>query len=355
MNDFNRVIGTGGIGTGLFFVTDNNQTLGRSESRLVTLTDAKDYCKLHIVFHYIARMLSPKKQVLPIGCVGKDAQGASLIEEMQQSGMDTTYVAASPDLPTPISICLQYPDKEGCNFTAANGAGQEVTPAFIEDALQKIAPDKKTIVMAIPEVSLKSRETLLKIGRRNGCFNILSFVVQEAAYVKEHDWLSIADLVSVNEEEAAALLKLLSPCRQDLPLTLSTEKDLIEDLFSYASTLNPSITLIMTVGRDGAFVCNSQGIEHLPPFPANVVNTTGAGDAFIGGTTAALAMGYPLMKGHSDETFGASLLTSAPEFGSLCAGLAVEEADSIALGVTPENILKRLRNMGLTQDFDRLL
>ena len=51
---YNKVLGIGGIGVGMLFHTDINETLGRSESRLVELSEAKDYCKLHIVFHYIA-------------------------------------------------------------------------------------------------------------------------------------------------------------------------------------------------------------------------------------------------------------------------------------------------------------
>ena len=49
-----QIIGTGGIGKGLFFLSHENEALGRNESRMAELSDAKDYCKLHIVFHYLS-------------------------------------------------------------------------------------------------------------------------------------------------------------------------------------------------------------------------------------------------------------------------------------------------------------
>src|SRR4029450_5120153 len=51
---FSRVVGVGGIGFGICFELEGNHDLGRSESRPAKLTDARDYCKLHIIMHYLA-------------------------------------------------------------------------------------------------------------------------------------------------------------------------------------------------------------------------------------------------------------------------------------------------------------
>ena len=47
------MIGTGGVGSGSFFALDGNQTLGREESRGGRFLDCQDYCKLHIISHYV--------------------------------------------------------------------------------------------------------------------------------------------------------------------------------------------------------------------------------------------------------------------------------------------------------------
>lgn len=332
---FSKVIGTGGIGFGMFFLTDDNRTLGRSESRLVTLSDAKDYCKLHIVFHYISTLLVPEVEVFPIGCVGADSVGERMIGEMRRAGMDTTYVSKVSEYPTAVSVCLQYPDKEGCNFTASNGAGCAVTPDYITTCLRRIGPGPETIVAAIPEVSMESRLELLRFGRKKGSFCVLSVAAGEAGQLKELDMLWYCDLLAVNLEEAQAISG-----------ANGNTQETARGLYEYAKQFNPEIRVLVTCGKDGAYAFDSSGMEFISAIPAAVVNTTGAGDAFLGGTIAALALGYPFLKGHSDLRFGETALASAPELGALCAGMAVESPDSIAMQVTPEALKKRIEAEG---------
>ena len=53
---FKCAIGIGGIGAGMIYALKGDHELGRNESRLGELLDSRDYCKLHIVLHYIARL-----------------------------------------------------------------------------------------------------------------------------------------------------------------------------------------------------------------------------------------------------------------------------------------------------------
>ena len=57
---YRALIGTGGIGSGMFFALDGNHTLGREESRSGHFLDRRDYCKLHIVSHYVRRLLGSR-------------------------------------------------------------------------------------------------------------------------------------------------------------------------------------------------------------------------------------------------------------------------------------------------------
>ncbi len=89
--EFDKIIATGGIGTGMLFLSDRQETLGRSESRLVTLSPAKDYCKQQIVLYYTASLLKNTVPVYPIGYVGNDKSGSASIEEMRLQGMDVNH------------------------------------------------------------------------------------------------------------------------------------------------------------------------------------------------------------------------------------------------------------------------
>jgi hypothetical protein len=51
------IVGTGGIGTGLFYRLEGNHAIGREESRRAHRLQRRDACKQHIVLHYLATLL----------------------------------------------------------------------------------------------------------------------------------------------------------------------------------------------------------------------------------------------------------------------------------------------------------
>src|SRR5690242_7908076 len=93
---YQRLSGVGGVGTGVFFKLAGDHTLGRNESRSGELLDVRDYCKLHIIIHYVARLLGAGKnesgfEILPVAKVGDDAPGHSVLREMQDVGIDLSF------------------------------------------------------------------------------------------------------------------------------------------------------------------------------------------------------------------------------------------------------------------------
>ena len=91
MRKFDKVIGTGGIGTGEIYKLAGDHTLGREESRAGQLLDNKDFCKLHIIFHYISVLARDMKldiKILPVSAVGDDLRGAKILSQMTDAGID---------------------------------------------------------------------------------------------------------------------------------------------------------------------------------------------------------------------------------------------------------------------------
>ena len=103
---YRQLIGVGGIGAGLFFALEGNHTLGRNESRPARQLPVRDYCKLHIIAHYVAVLLGPGFTVLPIGKVGDDQTGERLYGEMAAAGMDLRFVEQAPGELTPLEAQL---------------------------------------------------------------------------------------------------------------------------------------------------------------------------------------------------------------------------------------------------------
>src|SRR5215467_12436340 len=169
---YRQAVGVGGLGTGMFFALEGNHTLGRNESRAARLLDVKDYCKLHIVMHYIARLLGAGPgssfSVFPIGAVGDDAAGESVRQELASAGADTRFVEEIAGLPTLFSACFQYPDGSGGNLTASNSAANAFRCPDLAVETVLTSAGTRGIAMILPEVPLEARRHFLELATRRG-------------------------------------------------------------------------------------------------------------------------------------------------------------------------------------------
>jgi len=88
------------------------------------LLGVRDFCKLHIVIHYVAKLLGPGFQALrstysPSAEWGRILPGRQVVKEMTEAGIDTRLVHATQDHPTLFSACFQYPDGAGATSPLA--------------------------------------------------------------------------------------------------------------------------------------------------------------------------------------------------------------------------------------------
>src|SRR3989337_760348 len=165
---YQALIGTGGIGSGLFFALNGNHTLGREESRSGRFLSQRDYCKLHIITQYVATLLPANCRTIPLGMVGEDDLGSQLVEEMRQVGLDIRYVQTCPDERTLMSICLLYPDGSGGNLTQDSSASQLGNADFIAGAANEFASFAgRGVALAAPEVPLEARQEVFNQASRH--------------------------------------------------------------------------------------------------------------------------------------------------------------------------------------------
>src|SRR5262249_25372429 len=88
-------------------------------------------------------------------------------------------------------------------------------------------------------------------------------------------------------------------------------------------------TAIVTLGNDGAVCCDGNGAWHCPALPVTAIDTTAAGDAYIGALAAALAAGRELVRSSGFAAAAAALSVtrlgaqpSLPSSGELAAFIA---------------------------------
>jgi sugar/nucleoside kinase (ribokinase family) len=323
---YDHIVGTGGIGSGMFFSLLGNETLAREESRMASLLPYKDFCKQHIVMHYISVLLGASTegnfQSYAIGKVGDDETGRKLVGMMHDAGIDTSHIKTSDHYPTLFSICFQYPDHTGGNITTLESASSEVQPADIEHffSVSNIKSDKE-IVLAVPEVPLESRIKLLELGKHRGSVNVASVQSSEIKTFKELDGFNLTDYLFINLDEAKKIAAVDESTGAET-IVLTAISNLI--------TMNPSLTVFITCGASGAYCYSKKHLEYFPTIEVNVVSTAGAGDAFLAGTIAGICCGLPIFKNNKQN---AHLINTATELGILVAAIAVTSPDSIHMGI----------------------
>lgn len=290
-NPYTLLVGVGGVGSGIFFELDGDHTIGRNESRLGRLLDVRDYCKLHIITHYVARMLGSSTpgsrfQVVPIAKVGDDANGHRLVEEMAAVGLDTRFVEIVPDRPTLLSVCFQYPDGSGGNITTSESAASLVSAVDIqrlEPALR--AEGDKSIVLAVPEVPLEARCRLLELGTQYEAFRAASFTSTEMIEVLDAALLEQVDLLAINEDEGSALV--------GGDFDPSAPEEFLDQLAALFRKQNREMLAVLSAGKAGAYAFDGAW-TFVPSLKVDVAGTSGAGDALFGGTISGIVAGMEL-------------------------------------------------------------
>lgn len=287
---YDALIGTGGIGTGRFFALSGNHTLGREESRGGVFLDRRDYCKLHIISHYVQRLLGADFKTLPVGRVGDDAPGHSLMAEMRSAGLDVSLTAVVPGEQTLDCICLLYPDGSGGNLTVTDSASGRVTP---ED-VGKAAPwfkeyASRGIALAVPEVPLPARLDLLDLATQHNFLRAASFSSEEMEAVRASSLLSQVDLLAINLDEAAALAEIKAD---------GSPEAIVEKAASRLADRFPHLRLCLTAGALGSWTFGQGRSQFLASPKVEVQSAAGAGDAHFAGILAGLAAGLDLAEAH---------------------------------------------------------
>jgi sugar/nucleoside kinase (ribokinase family) len=340
---YRRLVGVGGVGTGLFFALEGNHDLGRNESRAARILDVRDYCKLHIVAHYPAVLLGATAagepfHVVPIGKVGGDEAGARLKGEMARAWMDLLLLGSVFDAPTLLSVCFQYPDGSGGNITTSNSAGARLTATDVDLAAPLL--DSRTIALAAPEVPLAIRQRLLQVATSRRALRVAALASGEAAECRAMGFFANVDLLALNEDEATALT--------GVPFEAQDPHVLLDACAALLTKAQPSILILVSVGPHGAFGFEGGRWRRTPTLRVPVMSTAGAGDALLGGVLTGLSLGLPFTtEGRRHDAFAERPLESALELGVLLSTFKVTSPHTIHPGASLPNVVAFAQEHGI--------
>ncbi|MFL6608209.1 MAG: ribokinase [Pseudomonas sp.] len=233
-------------------------------------------------------------QVSMVGCVGSDAYGQQLRGALLAEGIDCQAVSVV-DGSSGVALIVVDDNSQNAIVIVA-GANGELTPTVLErfDAVLQSA-DVIICQLEVPDATVGHA---LKRGRELGKTVILNPAPASRALPSE--WYAYVDYLIPNESEAMVLSGLAV--------------DSLETAEAAATQLIASGAgkVIVTLGAQGLVFANGSSFEHFPAPRVKAVDTTAAGDTFVGGFAAALASG-------KDEV-------EAIRFGQVAAALSVTRA-----------------------------
>jgi len=212
------------------------------------------------------------QQVAMIGCVGDDAFGATLRAALVGDGIIDSHITTLPGVASGIASILV--DDNGQNsIVIAGGANDLLSPAHIDAAKELI--EQADIVVLQLETPMATVVHAIKLARSLGKTVVLN--PAPAASLPE-GVLELVDYLIPNEIEAA-MLAGVSPQGADVQALAAALQKLGSD------------NVIITLGSKGVHAALYGGDFTFPAEVVQAVDTTAAGDTFIGGFVAGLASG----------------------------------------------------------------
>ncbi|MCI8623055.1 MAG: carbohydrate kinase [Provencibacterium sp.] len=209
-----------------------------------------------------------------IGMVGDDAFGAFLQKTMEEAGIDVQGLRKTRDYPTTLAFVQLTPEGDrSFSFYRKPGADVMLTAAEVDPALlQNCRVFHFGSVSLTDEPSRTATLEAARAAKRAGALisydpNYRPLLWDSPAHAKEElsAALPLADLIKVSEEE----------------MVLLTGETQLEAGAAALSAHGAALVLV-TLGPKGAYYRAQTGSGLLPAFDVDTVDTTGAGDAFLG-------------------------------------------------------------------------
>jgi ribokinase len=228
-----------------------------------------------------------------ISKIGRDVFGEMARRMFAEEGIDAALVFDSHDSPTG-GAAIIVEEKRGENaIVVVPGAAGELTPQEVDSARKQISAS--AIFMTQLEQPVGLAEQALRIAREAGVTTILN---PAPAAVLPQAMYPLCDYLTPNESEAGILT--------GRSISTIKEAEAAAEVLLARGVKN----VVLTLGSEGALIKNAQLVKHVPAVNAGeVVETTGAGDAFNGALATGLAEGMDLV--------------GATEFGCVVAGISV--------------------------------
>lgn len=210
-----------------------------------------------------------------IGCVGSDSFGPVLLQSLQQAHVNTQNISTLDGVPTGAAIILLEANSDN-RIIIIPGANSQVTPQSVLQRWDDISSSNMLILQH--EIPLETVKLVIEKAHHADIQIVLN---PAPIYPISDELLAKIDFLIVNETEASVLSgQAVSSC--------ATAITAAEQFFQRGVK-----TAIVTLGGEGAVLVSRGYRIYQPAFEVEVVDTTAAGDTFVGSFAACTLEGLP--------------------------------------------------------------
>ncbi|HTR66259.1 MAG TPA: ribokinase [Terriglobales bacterium] len=214
-------------------------------------------------------------EVFMVARVGSDLFGPATIQNFKSQGIDTTHVRQIEGVSSGVAPIFVEPNGQN-RIYVVKGANDLLKPADV-DAAADLLRTVDCMVLQF-EIPLETVYHCVSFAAKNG---IRCIVNPAPAQAIDLSALAGLDYFVPNESEAETITGL--PVRN-----VDDARECAEKLLSGGVK-----RVIVTLGANGALLAGREGMEHIPAFSVKSIDSTGAGDAFIGSFAVFLGEGLP--------------------------------------------------------------
>lgn len=217
-------------------------------------------------------------KVSMVGRVGDDIFGHDMRRNLECEGIHTNFVKECQGVSSGVAVITI--DEQGQNqIIVIPGANGLVTAADVEEAQTAITGAK--VLLCQMEVPMEANVAALRIARSAGVTTIFNSAPVSSEVPEEVYRLS--DIFCPNESEAELLTGVPVHTLDDAQLAASI------------ILARGARAALITLGAQGGLYVTADQAEHIPAPSVKAIDTTGAGDAFLGSLAHFLAAGLPVL------------------------------------------------------------
>jgi ribokinase len=207
--------------------------------------------------------------------VGSDLFGPATVKNFESQGIDATYVRIAEGVSS--GVAPIFVDPSGQNrIIVVKGANDTLSPQDVDTAAPLLR--KADVIILQFEIPMHTVYHTVKFAKANGIRCIVNPAPAQPVDLRE---IRDADYFIPNESEAETITGM--PAQ-----SIENAKKCAEFMLRQGMR-----RVIISLGERGSLVAGPDGMQLIPAFKVQAVDTTGAGDAFIGSFAVFLSEGFP--------------------------------------------------------------